>query len=702
MDIHDLPWYKENIVLTNIQKTLFDDISRVQEQTNSVLNESNYLLVRSAAGSGKTTVLLAKMVYLLMICGYTADEVLYLSFNKKNVTKFRDKLRPFLKSIDGNNDIEELLKKNCRTFHSLALHIIELEKKVWPCILEPVEDADDEKNDDIASHDHNRADVYLSTKKFINEIKGISKQYLINSHRQQIGAPTHKYVSYFRDRYNIPGSCRSATEKFIFEFLAKHDVDFAYEEPNLETRTRPDFTFYKKNEKGEVVKYYYEHFGLVNGCYRKNEDLKKKIYSEKYGDHFLSTDIQDYKGLSIDSIYDQLTKRIVSFLNHNHIHYSEQEIHSEQSLKDKLFINAVQTYREVRDTIIETGQSIAEVQKRIEISGTRFEKYYMKHVFSPIEQKYKELLSSNHINTDFAECMKTAATFCKNASLDVRNGCKYKYILVDEYQDISQARFKLLKGVMNLNPDAKLIAVGDGRQSIYSFAGSDLSLFTQFTQLWGKQASIIDMGLTFRFRNPLLSLTSGFINSTNNTESFYGNVYQEHKASDKDKTHISIIEGDGRYRWVMDKIRKVKSESVNSSVLVLFRFNQDKDKFINIFRPFSIRGFGSNKDDSVTTLHKAKGAQADYVFIMECIKGSFPYVKDYSKAPFDGLLHSITSVNKSKEQELQDREDEERRLFYVALTRAKKEVFIMSKANNESQFVAELLKLGSIPVIPIM
>lgn len=663
-------WYGEAKDLTAKQKTFFDKIAKSKEQIDIVFDDSKYLLVRSSAGSGKSTVLRAKILYLLNNNICKPSEILYLSFNRKNVKEFRKKLE----ELEINPDDA---KKMCRTFHSLALHIIELENGIWPCILEPVSEASDKDDDEEdEKYDHDRAEVYLSSEEFNKSIKGLKKKYLVNAERMRAGMrECPRYVTYYVDRYGIPGSCRSKIEKQIFEFLAQHGVDFAYEEPH--GNMRPDFTLYSTDGR---TKYYYEHYGLDNGAYRKNEESKKGLFeSSDEKDRFIFTDRND----SIESIKNKLR----SFIKNNGLFFSEEIVKEEKDLKNKLFTSIVQQYRMVRDTIVETGQDINDVANKILQGGNPYQKYFIRHIFKPIEEKYKKLLSDDkHINSDFAECMKSASIICGNASKAVKTGCKYKYILVDEYQDISRARFDLLKGVMNLNPRAKLIAVGDGRQSIFSFACSDLNLFVRFKDMWGKKAEIRDMSLTYRLGEPLMSISSDYIKAASDQSSYFGAV----KCSPNNKTFLYFVKGNKQFACVKEAIQIIKKTNPKTKVLVLFRFNDNRDKFVKSFEPYKIKGF-DKKEDGITTLHKSKGLDVDIVFIVECNKASFPYIReDFDKHPLDGLLHSIRSFSYADADEKTARLDEDRRLFYVALTRANDKVFILYEEGKESSYIKEL------------
>ena len=85
----------------------------------------------------------------------------------------------------------------------------------------------------------------------------------------------------------------------------------------------------------------------------------------------------------------------------------------------------------------------------------------------------------------------------------------FKYIIVDEYQDISRQRFNLTLELSKLC-DAKIVAVGDDWQSIYAYGGSDITLFTQFKDSFGYG---LELGITQTYRNAqeVIDIAGSFI-----------------------------------------------------------------------------------------------------------------------------------------------------------------------------------------------
>lgn len=235
----------------------------------------------------------------------------------------------------------------------------------------------------------------------------------------------------------------------------------------------------------------------------------------------------------------------------------------------------------------------------------------------------------------------------------------YKYIIIDEYQDTSLNKCVLIKAIQN-KTNASLIAVGDDWQSIYRFTGSNLEIFTNFKDYFPK-AKILKLKNTYRNSQELINLTRKFIMK---------NPYQINKkiSSNKSvKTPIHIYYYKKSIKEVWNQILNYKEET-----FILGRNNKDKQIIPSM-----------SKNMRFMTAHKSKGLEAENVVIinLENLVTSFP-----SKIEDSEYLNYVIPKEDNYAYA------EERRLFYVALTRAKSTVTLLVNKNNPSIFVTELLK----------
>lgn len=242
------------------------------------------------------------------------------------------------------------------------------------------------------------------------------------------------------------------------------------------------------------------------------------------------------------------------------------------------------------------------------------------------------------------------------------NNLNYKYIIIDEYQDTSLNKCELIKAIIN-KTNAKLMVVGDDWQSIYSFTGSNLNIFTKFSKYFPKSKKIY-LKKTYRNSQELLTITRKFVEK---------NSYQLSKKllSDKKLQYpIKIIYYEKSITEVWPLILKIIKES---KTFVIGRNNKDKNQIPYI--PDNMQ---------YLTIHKSKGLEADKVILINL------------EDKYDSLPNKVIESEFLKYVSSQTDDypyAEERRLFYVALTRTQTDNYLLVKKDNPSIFVSELLRL---------
>lgn len=262
-----------------------------------------------------------------------------------------------------------------------------------------------------------------------------------------------------------------------------------------------------------------------------------------------------------------------------------------------------------------------------------------------------------------------------------KNGVKknYKYIIIDEYQDTSYIRFKLIKEILNYT-NASLMVVGDDFQSIYRFTGCDLSLFLNFKKYFS-ESKIMKIQNTYRNSQELIKIAGDFVMK---------NKKQIHKNLKSNK-HIEypirlIYYKNIKYTFIK-LILKIYNET-NKPILVLGRNNKDINLIIDN-KNFIIENdniiYLKNKNINIKylTVHKSKGLEEENVIIIN-LENKFLGFPNKIK---DSKILRFVTENSDKYPF-----SEERRLFYVALTRTKNHVYLLIPNSNESIFIQELIK----------
>lgn len=268
-----------------------------------------------------------------------------------------------------------------------------------------------------------------------------------------------------------------------------------------------------------------------------------------------------------------------------------------------------------------------------------------------------------------------------NKSIDVlkKYGVKkkWKYIIIDEYQDTSLIKFYMIDEIIR-QTSAKFLAVGDDFQSIYRFTGCDLHIFLNF-RTYFKDAKIFQIVKTYRNPQELIEVAGSFImkNKKQLRKKLIANKHLEKP--------IVIYYSDYCIAALKDILKQLSKEK--KEIMVLGRNNKDIEKYIDAT-------FIKKEDEYIyegskfryLTVHKSKGLESDYVILINVIDDiiGFPSKRKEEKV--------IKYVNKTKENYPFE---EERRLFYVALTRTKNKTYIISPTTKESVFVKEIKKYRS-------
>ncbi|MDO4962965.1 MAG: UvrD-helicase domain-containing protein [bacterium] len=293
-------------------------------------------------------------------------------------------------------------------------------------------------------------------------------------------------------------------------------------------------------------------------------------------------------------------------------------------------------------------------------------KYFLKiktnkdliRIIIDIYNLYEDELKSTS-SLDYNDLIKEGILYIQNNSIP-----NYKYIIVDEYQDTSYIRYLLLKQIIDKN-DCKIVCVGDDYQSIYRFSGCNLNMFLDFKKYF-KKSKILKINNTYRNSQELINVAGKFIMKNKRQ------MYKKLTSSKHIDKPIKIMYSNSLYK-LLDKVT-VKY----NNILILGRNNFDINKY---FKTSIINYNGANI--KYMTVHSSKGLEEDCVIIINLsddILGFPNKIKDNKVLKY---------VNNSKDFYLYE---EERRLFYVALTRSRNEVYLLVDKNNISPFAREIIK----------
>ncbi|KIA96587.1 hypothetical protein OC25_02295 [Pedobacter kyungheensis] len=477
------------------------------EQMHAVVSEEDNSLVIAGAGTGKTTTISAKIAYLLDKKLARPQELLVISFTNAAVEEMFERTLRFCGKDSG---VEQA---TFRTFNSFGNQVVRY------CNPHPKQIAFEGKDykvkaflqqsfDSLFKTDEDFQSKAISFLAFFN--RPVKDQFEFNS------AAEFKNHQQSQRCISLSGvEVKSMEELQIANFLYLHQVDFEYESRfPLEREDRnPDFGNYAPDFYLPGYDIYHEHYGIDrNGdvpnwfsakppfktareYYHHGMAWKQHIH-EKYGTRLIKTySYQSSDGSMLLSLKKQLSALGVMLRKR---HPDEIIARLKKTENFEGFIGLIYTF-------LNLMKSSGMMPGGLRIEGMEQRFYVFLDVFTPLFNRYEQKLKDTSC-IDFNDMVNHAASYIKNGKYPKA----YKYILVDEFQDMSQGRYAMLDALKKANPSAKLYAVGDDWQSVYRFNGSDVSIISRFSDYFGVTAhnQILQ---TYRFNTEILQVSSTFI-----------------------------------------------------------------------------------------------------------------------------------------------------------------------------------------------
>jgi len=294
-------------------------------------------------------------------------------------------------------------------------------------------------------------------------------------------------------------------------------------------------------------------------------------------------------------------------------------------------------------------------------------------LFAPVLDAYeKELATSRQI--DFADMIRRTTEHVRTGSYQ----SPYEHILVDEFQDISRARAELVLALRRQREESVVFAVGDDWQSIYRFTGSDIAYTRDFEDVFGPTATT-PLDKTFRFNNKIGDVASRFV--LRNPSQL---VKRINSTKISDESEISLVRAllmeHGLY-MALDAIRDRVGDG-EATVLVLGRYNFTVDEWRTPEGNRDLRSRYPSLQIDLMTVHAAKGKEADFVVVLGLGRGKYGFPSEKANEP---VLEFLLPEQEAFEFA------EERRLFYVAMTRARHRVYLAYNPLEASAFIVELI-----------
>lgn len=676
---HNVDFVKAELARCN---EFFDNILAYPldpQQRNAIVTGEDNCLVVSSAGSGKTSTIQGKVRYLIDMCKVDPDDILLITYTRKAAEELRSRI--------GYAGLTS------STFHGLAYKII----------------SEVDKAPSIATDDFSLNLFYKLIKEpkyveaatyyLVNLISRIKDPEKYESEKEYL-TDRRKYgiQAYFPDMDGNIIFTRSEQERKICHFLSTHSVKFRYEERyQYDTATssfrqyKPDFTIYYE-VNGQPRKLYLEHFavgknGMVPKWFGQSQGKSWQIANSEYNQGIIwkrrfhkqnnTTLIETTSAMFTDGTWK---KQLITQLEAHGVPMQRkpaEEVYQEIVQRDKhkestilelilSFINLLKSNCKTMDEVIEKAKDINDGRNL----------FIMENLIKPFYIAYQDELKKRG-EIDFTDAIIQATSYCNSNAY----GIKFKYIIVDEFQDISFDRYRFMLSLRSQVPLGKIFAVGDDWQSIYRFSGSDMGLFAEFPKYFGFTTQC-KIESTYRFAQPTIKVSSDFIQRNKSQ------VKKNVKSPKKDAVTNISFKGYNEDRdlapAVAAEIRAIPSDK---SVYILARYSFD----FNIFKGGGYLYHETDRNIEITiddrkvrclTVHQAKGLEADHVILLKCDSDIYGFPSMISDDP---VLEYLLSQHEDSIEYA-----EERRVFYVAITRAKLNTTIYYQNNNPSVFVSEI------------
>lgn len=636
----------------------FDTVERsplTGEQREAIVFDEENALVVAGAGTGKTSTIVGKVGFILQMGWARPDEILLLAFTEKAAEEMRERIAQRL-----GVDIK------VRTFHAMGLEIVGQTSGKKPSVCKEATDP-------------------AAKASLIEELIGTSvkdqafRSALISFH----GSPRRPWKPEWQFKslaeYNqyldevelrtLKGDLvKSYEECEIANFLYSNGIKYEYERRYEIDVATPERRQYQPDFYLTDYKIYIEHWGVDrNGraapFMNPNEYDRKMKWARNLHEEQKTKLVETY---SWERQFDVLLTELETKLRAHGVEMRPLPAAKVLEVLNKagyinpfarLIATFIGLYKSARRTMADLAQRAkGEFASRMEAFLRIFEK---------LLNSYNNTIHGRG-EIDFEDMITMATDHVRSAAYRSR----FRYIIVDEFQDISHGRAELIGALRQQVEGARIFAVGDDWQSIYRFNSSDISLMTSFEDFFGFTRKTT-LSKTFRFNNQIADFSSRFVQR---------NPKQLRKklttATTSDAPGIVMCTRDAEdpIDDILNEIRQIGS---NASVFLLARYRHTLPKDIADIK----RKFPTLKIDAMT-VHASKGLEADYVILLGLSKGKYGFPSEIADDPVLSLVLPDSEAYEFAE---------ERRLFYVALTRAKKRVFVMVEADNPSYFAGEIM-----------
>ena len=649
-----------------------------KQQAAAIGSVNAHTQVIARAGSGKTTTLIQRAVFLQKHCGVAPHEILLLAFNTKAATQMHDKLKLNL----GN------FSPQAMTFHALAYALVHPEEN--PLVDEP--DGGQAKSRLIQVI----IDDFIRNPNHYLKVRQVMLAYFREDwERILLGGYDKTPEEMLIYRRSLPKEgldgnyYKSYGEKLIGDFLFENGLNYKYERNFIWNgiNYRPDFTVFEGSNSGIVI----EYFGLSGDPdYDEMSEHKRKFWRAKKG-----WDLLEFTPADISPSAEFLLV-LKKALEKNGIRCEKQ---SEKEIWYRIKDRTIDRFTRVitnfigrcRKLHLDTEQLCNHISEFNNDSETELA---FLNVAAGIYENYLEQLQETG-DDDFDGLLQKAASLVLEGktSFKRRSGRgdlrELKFVFIDEYQDFSYLFYKFIEAIKQQAPDAQFFCVGDDWQAINGFAGSDLRFYSKFDHYFESPEQIV-VPTNYRSADAIVKIGNTLMQGLG-TPARVSGLFGEGKvmcadlktfnpSSYEEIEHSGDVITPAVLRLIDHCLKQEKSVVLLSRTKTIpwyVNTGDSLDDFISRIRSYFSEELG--RLVSISTTHKYKGLQEDVVIVVDAVERRYPLIHPDSvfTRVFGDTMESIVA--------------EEQRLFYVALTRAKEQLIILTEQGSVSPFLQNIM-----------
>ncbi|MEN5286452.1 UvrD-helicase domain-containing protein [Stenotrophomonas lactitubi] len=685
-------WAEANEAMTRrelgLAKNFLDRVESrplTEEQARAVICFDNRLQVVASAGSGKTSTMVAKAAYAIDRGFVAPERIVMLAFNKDAAKELEGRAQRSFERLGMGDTVVE-----ARTFHALGLSIIAKATGRKPDIPEWAIDAtlgfnklaelvDDLK--DRSTHFRTQWDMFRLV--FGRDLPPLGTQMLADGYDRD-GTPYIRTLQGER--------VKSLEECVIADWLFYNGVTYDYERRyEFDTATdthrqyRPDF-YYPDAEL------YHEHFALdADGQppqhfanYADGVRWKREQHAARGTALVETTSFGLRSGEALHHLSERLGESRIE-LDPN----PDRELPDggAKPMPDADLIGMMRTFIAHAKSNCLSLEDMAERLRQM--PEDQFKERYRRflEIAGPVFQAWDDALADER-SIDFEDMLNMAAGLLEQGHYE----SPYELVMADEFQDASRARARLCRALVN-RPGRYLFAVGDDWQSINRFAGADVSVMTGFRE-WMGHGQVLKLEQTFRCPQELCDISGRFISrnpaqiakAVRSAAPTMGPVLQAFQMNRREEVQDGVRQYLSKLHQQLLAGTAPQGRNGRVTVFVLGRYRADRGAVPSDWKT----AFGSTMEVEFLTAHQSKGREADYVILPGMVNRGFPSLRSddpvLSLAMPEGDTYPLS---------------EERRLFYVALTRARRSVAMFTLQGKHSPFLDELVQDGVVEVTSV-